>query len=100
MDGAAHAKPHAADRLRPSSFATTVCVLQSAAGAAKWPVTAGLRKALTQAFHDALPATSDAERRAATGGGDAVAQLLQRRRAAGERESHPAGKKAKRSKAA
>ena len=81
VDGAQHVKG-AADLLRESSFATTVAVLQSAAGAARWPATAEAMAEVREAFKAALPSADDAAARRKRGGGDAVAKLLRRREAA------------------
>ena len=81
VDGAQHVKG-AADLLRESSFATTVVVLQSAAGAARWPATAEAMEEVREAFKAALPSADDAAARRKRGGGDAVAKLLKRREAA------------------
>jgi hypothetical protein len=84
VDGAQHLRPEE-DRLRASSFGTTVAVLQTEAGARRWPVDASLRTELVAAFEGALPAAAAArarmERGGADGGTDAVAQLLRRREA-------------------
>ena len=82
VDGAAHAREDPRERLRESSFGTTVAVLQTAAAAERWPVTFELYDALGRAFRDALPTLQDAQARAQkrTSGGDAVAQLFKKRR--------------------
>ena len=78
VDGAQHTK-HDADRLRPSSFGSTIAVLQTARGAAKWVVDASLIEQLAARFEAALPSESSTRARMEKGGGDAVAQLLHRR---------------------
>ena len=79
VDGAAHCKEREGERFRPSSFGTTVGLLQSSSAAARWPMSAELRADLAEAFASALPSNSEAARRATRGGGDAVALLLKRR---------------------
>ena len=81
VDGAAHTKELASDRMRPSSFGTTVGVIQSSEGAAKWPMDPALRDELARAFASALPTADEAHHRTARGDGDAVALLLKRRNA-------------------
>lgn len=78
VDGAQHTK-HDADRLRPSSFGSTIAVLQTARGAAEWVVDASLIEQLAARFEAALPSESSTRARMEKGGGDAVAQLLHRR---------------------
>ena len=59
-----------------------MAVLQSAAGAARWPATAEAMEEVREAFKAALPSADDAAARQKRGGGDAVAKLLRRREAA------------------
>jgi phosphorylated CTD-interacting factor 1 len=86
VDGAAHAKQHSAERSRPSSFGTTVGVIQTSVAANRWPVTSELFAALSETMAAALPSVGEADKRAARGGGDAVSLLL-RRRARAETQS-------------
>ena len=93
LDGAQHTKAQA-DRMRPSSFGSTLVVLQTAAGAARWAVDAQLGADLTKLFEAALPTQSDAHARMQRGGGDAVAQLLARRAEAAEEQAEGATEEA------
>ena len=106
VDGAAHAKPRASQRYRPSSFGTTVAILQTSAAAAAWPVGDSLRERLTAACRAALPSEAELEARrlaaertpraGADAAGDAVVQLLARRsRAAGKGEPEAPRKRPK-----
>ena len=81
VDGAQHIKQKS-DRLRVSSFGSTVGVLQTTAAASKWPVRPALYKALTEAWQSALPSASESRARMERGGNDAVSLLLKRRAAA------------------
>eukprot|EP00967_Tisochrysis_lutea_P147762 scaffold281217_cov23-Tisochrysis_lutea.AAC.1 len=78
LDGAQHLR-NPADRYRTSSFATTICVLQTRAGTREWPVCESFAAELEAAFRSALPTASAADQRRRKGGGDAVALLLERR---------------------
>ena len=78
LDGAQHHR-RAEERKRVSSFGSTVAVLQTSAGAARWPVADGFNERLREAFAAALPAADAADARKRRGGGDAVALLLERR---------------------
>lgn len=79
VDGAAHVKEHLDDRLRVSSFGTTIGVLQSTEGMARWPVDAELHRELAETFRAALPSADNAAARMQRGGGDAVSLLLRQR---------------------
>ena len=81
VDGAQHIKQKS-DRLRVSSFGSTVGVLQTTAAASKWPVRPALYKALNEAWQSALPTASESKARMERGGNDAVSLLLKRRAAA------------------
>ena len=81
LDGAQHEK-RPEERRRASSFGSTVAVLQTAAAAQRWPVTADLHERLRRAFAASLPAADAAAARQERGGGDAVALLLERRQGA------------------
>jgi hypothetical protein len=78
VDGAQHLKEDA-DRFRPSSFGTTVAILQTRGGAAQWPVSDELLSAIRGTFEAALPSSSDMRARMQRGGSDAVAKLMARR---------------------
>ena len=83
VDGAAHLKSEAADRLRPSSFGTTIVALQTSAAAQRWPCDAALRGELVAAFRESLPSESELKKRTERGGvgkGDAVARMMKRRK--------------------
>lgn len=65
-DGAQHQRR---DRYRESPYHTLVFVLQNAAGAKRWPVTAALEEDLLKAFAMAKPTAAAIERRRKAGRG-------------------------------
>ena len=79
VDGSQHTKCPK-DRLRGSSFGTTVAILQSSRAADLWPVSDKLTEEIVIAFRATQPRACDVALRMARFDGDAVSLLMKRRR--------------------